>query len=98
MPPKNNIYKQKQSAVQCSEDCYHCEMTQNNMRWSGSYLNLFTPANDICYIFTPNHNICNQGAEKVKMLVLQLYEVQDFHKYWVKNLNSKYYLHISCLE
>ena len=47
MPSKNNIHKQKQSAVQCSEDCYHCEMTRADMRWSGSYLNLFTPENDI---------------------------------------------------
>jgi hypothetical protein len=45
MPPKNNTHKQKQSAVQYSEECYHCEMTQADMRWSGSYLNLFTPAN-----------------------------------------------------
>jgi len=47
MPPKNNIHKQKQSAVQCSEDCYHCDRTQADMRQSGSYLNLFTPTNDI---------------------------------------------------
>lgn len=47
MPPKNSNQKHKQSAVQCSEDCYHCEKTQADMRWSGSYLNLFTLANDI---------------------------------------------------
>ena len=65
MPPKNNIYKQKQSAVQCSEDCYHCEMTQNNMRWSGSYLNLFTPANDIIYV-TYLHQITTSAIKERK--------------------------------
>jgi hypothetical protein len=50
----------------------------------------------VSYIFMPVH-IRNQGVEKVKMLVLQLYEVQDFHKCWVKNINYDY-LHISYLE
>jgi hypothetical protein len=103
MSPKNNIHKQEQSAVQCSEDSYHCEMTQADMRWSGRYLNLFTPANDIMcqlHIYASSQHLQPRSgkSKKKKMHVLQLYEVQDFHKCWVKNINYEYYLHISYLE
>jgi hypothetical protein len=77
MPPKNNIDKQKPSAVQWSENCYHCEMTQADMRWSGSYMNLFTPGNDTIrqlHIYANSQHLQSRSG-KVKMLVLQLYEV-----------------------
>lgn len=86
MPPKNNIHKQKPSAVQCSEDCDRCETTQAVMRWSGPESIHTSKWHCQLHIYANSQHLQSRSG-KVKMLVLQLYEVQDFHKCWVKKKN-----------